>query len=562
MPCDIPHLKREYEALRSDRQANEERVWDDIERYIMPLTGQVAAAIDGSSTEAKTDLNLWDLTAPLAAEHLASSLHSDVTPAASWVDFEWMDPEVEADHEAVKHREKLAEIVGRELEASDFGMEMASSYLEWATKGNNCLVTETAKKGSVLYSGLDFTAVPINEVQFREDSKGGVALWFRGLRWTPHQMRDKCLRDDVPVPERIAMACERSDASTTREPVVFAIYRRESVAEQVEGDVVAEKRPWGAVYFTLDKGEQLGAEDGYYVMPVVMGRWGKRPGSQWGFGRGHIALRAVKWLNGFKELQRAAGEKAVDPALGATERVGDTVDLRPGKVTIAPSKDDLWTIESGARFDVSAEILRDERAEVRRAFHEDDLQLKDSPQMTATEVQARKDQMNRALGSPVARLTADVLQPIALIVLDHLNRAKKLPPAPEIVRRRKPEIKLVVRGPVARALAMDKVVAIERAAGFIANLVKLGFPKARHRLDLDGMLVEYRKLLGAPARMFRSATEAKKLDEADDRAQAAAMAAETAKAQGQALAAAASAGVTAPGIGEQAALLPSGGIPA
>lgn len=560
MPCDILKLKREYEALRADRQANEESVWDDIEKFIMPLTGQVAAALDGSSSESKTSLQLWDPTAPLAAEHLASSLHGNITPSADWIDLAWMDEEVEADLEAVKHREALAKIVGSELEASDFGMEMASGYLEWSSKGNVCLVTETAKKASI-YAGLDFTAVPIAECQFRNDSKGGVAWWSRHLSWTPHQMRDHCLREGALVPERITKLCEKPESVTAKEAVIFAIYRRDEIAEEIEGDAVAEKRPWGAVHFTLNEGEQLGKEDGYYRMPVVMGRWGKKPGSQWGYGRGHIALRAVKWLNRFKESERAAAEKAVDPAQGVTERVNGPVDSRPGAVTVMPSKDDWWPLESAARFDVSAETLRDERTEIRRVFHEDDLQLKESPQMTATEVQARQDQMNRALGSPVARLTSEVLSPVVMIVLDHLSRAKKLPPAPEIVKRKKPQLKLVLRGPIARALAMDKVVAIERAAGFVANLVKLGFPEARFRLDLDGMLREYRKLLGAPAAMFRSAQAAKELEKAEREAMARAQAAETMKAAGQGMAAAASAGI-APGVGEQPALLPSGGIAA
>jgi hypothetical protein len=561
MACDIPKLKREYEVLRADRQANEEAVWDQIEKYIMPLTGQVAAALDGASPASKTDLQLWDLTAPLAAEHLSSSLYGDITPSEEWVDFEWMDGEVEADHEAVKHREKLAAIVGSELEASDFGMEMASSYLEWAVKGTTCLVTETAKKAAV-YDGLDFTAVPIGEVQFRNDSKGGVACWFRHLSWTPHQMRDHCQREGYPVPERISQACEKPESAVTKESVVFAIFRRDEIAEELDGEAIAARRPWGAVHFTLERGEKLGEEDGYYRMPVVMGRFGKKPQSQWGFGRGHIALRSVKWLNGFKELQRNAAEKAVDPAHGISERVSGPVDLRPGKGTVMPGKDDWWPLESAARFDVSVDILRDERMEIRRCFHEDDLQLKESPQMTATEVAARKDQMNRALGAPVARLTTEVLSPVVMIVLDHLARAKKLPAAPEIVKRKRAQLKLVLRGPIARALAMDKVVAIERAAAFIANLVKLGFPEARHRLDLDGMLGAYRKLLGAPAAMFRSASAAKRLEEEERAAMARAQAAETMKNVGQGMAAAASAGVPvgSPGIGEQPALLPSGGV--
>jgi hypothetical protein len=578
MSVEILKLKQEYEALRTDRSP-EEQVWDEIEKFIMPLTGQTAQALTSSSPLQKTDVGLWDLTAPLAAEHLASALHADVTsPAARWLDLEWQDAEIEQDHDAVEYREKLAELIWSELQASDFGMEIASGYLEWSSIGNMALVVEPMSTGPE-WKGLDFTAVPARQVQFVEDSRGGVLRWYRLLQWTPIQIVDHCARSvdttgqAFEAPERIKRLAESPSAATQKIPVVFCVFRRdgsfgtEKLDDAVAGEAIAEKRPFGCAYFTLENsGEQLGHEGGYYKMPALMARWGKRPGTQWGYGRGHIALRHVKWLNGFKELQRNAAEKAVDPAHGVSERVGGTIDMRPGKTNVMPSKEDWWPLESAARFDVSVEVLRDERLEIRRCFHEDDLQLKESPQMTATEVQARKDEMNRAIGSPVARLQWDALAPIVLIVLDHLSRAKRLPVAPEIVKRKKAELKLRFRGPIARAQLMDEVVAIERSAGFIANLVKLGFPEARHWLNLGGMIREHSRRVGSPAAMFNSTTEAQKLINAERAAMAKAQAAATMKDAGQGMAAAASAGVPGaapvgpPGIGEQPALLPSGGV--
>jgi hypothetical protein len=562
MPAvDVLKLKREYEALRLDR-STEETVWDEIEKLIMPLTGQTAQALSASSAQSKTDVNLWDLTAPLAAQHLASSLHGDITsPSAKWLDLEWQDAELEQDHEAIKYREALAELAWSEVQASDFGLEIASGYLEWGVKGNMSLVVEPTSTGPE-WKGLDFTGVPIAQVQFVEDSKGGVLRWYRHLRWTVVQAEDYCKTAGAPVPEKLAKLAEKADAATTKIDVIFCVFRREGVSTEVEGEVIAELRPFGFVHFTLEDGEALGAEGGYYKMPAIMARFAKRPGTQWGFGLGHLSLRHVKWLNAFKELQRNAAEKAVDPAWGITERVGGKVDNRPGTTTVMPSKDDIWPLEGGARFDVSAEVMRDERLEVRRAFHEDDLQLKESPQMTATEVQARKDQMNRALGSPVARLQVDALEPIVMIVLDHLGRAKKLPEAPKKVKDKRAELKLRLRGPIARAQLMDEVVAMERSAGFIANLVKLGFPAARHRLNLDGMIKEHAKRLGSPAAMFNSPAEAKRLEAEENRMMAEAQAAATMKDAAQGMAAAAGAGVpiAAPGIGEQVPLVPSGGV--
>ncbi len=568
MPVEILKLKQRYEALRSDR-AIEETVWDDIEKFIMPLSGQTAQALQASTAQNKTDLQLWDLTAPLANEHLASSLQGDVTsPASKWLDLEWQDTELEQDHDAIKYREQLADLVWSEIQASDFNMEIGSGYLEWSGLGNMALVCEPTSLGPD-WKGLDFTAVPIRQVQFEEDSRGGVLRWFRHLRWTPAQIVDHCEREKVDgkpkyqAPERIRKMAEVPGDAAKRLDVIFCIFRRDDVPEEIAGAAIPEKRPFGFVYFTLEEAEPLGEEGGYYKMPAVMARWGKRPGTQWGFGRGHIALRHVKWLNGYKELQRNAAEKAVDPASGVTERVGRELDLRPGKSNVMPSKDDWWPLESAARFDVSVEVMRDERVEIRRAFLEDDLKLKESPQMTATEVQARKDQMNRAKGSPVGRLETDALGPIVIVVLDHLARARKLPPPPDSVRRKKAELKLRFRGPIARAQVMDEVVAIEREAAFVANLLKLGFTEARHYFNLGSAIKEHAKRLGVPAAVLHSETEAKQEIEKERRAIAAAQAAKTMKDQGQAMAAAASAGATAGvPIAEQPALVPSGGIPA
>lgn len=570
MACDTLKLKQRYEALRSER-ALEEPIWDDIERYMMPLSGQTAQTVNGASAENKTDPRLWDLTAPLALQHLASSLQGTITnPASKWFAFQWQDDEVEQDHDAVAYREKLAELVWAEIQASDFNMEISRGYLEWAGIGNMHLVCEPTTTGPE-WKGVDFTSVPSRQVVFEEDSRGGLLRWWRHLRWTAAQIVDFCANDldakgkpKTEAPEKYRDLATKASAAAQKFDVIFCIYRRSDIPETLPTEAIPEERPFGCVHFDLESCAQLGGEGGYYRMPAVLSRFGQRTGTAWGYGLGHVTLGHVKGVNYFKELQLTAGEKAVDPAMGATERVGQQLDLRPGKVSVVPSKEDLWTIDSEARFDVSAELMRDERTEIRRAFHEDDLQLKESPQMTATEVQARRDQMNRALGSPVGRLQTDALSPVVNIILDHLSRAGKLPPAPAIVKRKLAELKLLYLGPIARAQVLDEVVAIEREAAFISNLLQLGFTNAKHYFNLGAAIKEHSKRLGVPATVINSDADAKRAIEAEAAAAQAAMDAKTAKDAGQAMAAAAQAQATAPaagiGIGAQPSLLPSGGM--
>lgn len=564
MPADILRLRARAQALKAEKSAVE-GLHNDIERYIMPATGRYGEASGESRSKLETSVEAWDLTAPLACEHLAASLHGNVTnPAARWVDFEWPDADLERDQEAVRHREALAQLVWNELQASDFNSEIASGYHEYSGIGNMILTAEPMHPTE--WRGLDFTAVPVKEGDFEEDSRGGVRGFFRHIRWTPVQIIDRFGKEGTP--ERIRKLAEHPEAGVTRIDVCFCIFRREEVSvDAPEYPLIPEKRPFGSVYFTLEQAEQLGEEGGYYEMPVVVARWGRVPGSKWGFGRGNIALRNVKYLNSFKEAARAAAEKAVDPALKATERgVLSDPDLGPSGVTYVTSMEELQPIESAARFDVSAEVLRDERLEIRRAFHEDDLQLKESPQMTATEVQARRDLMDRVLGSPVGQLWKDALEPIVQLVLRHLYRAKKLPEAPASVKAKKAELKVRFRGPIARAQVMDEVVGIEREAAFVASLLQMGFEEARFYFDVGQAIREHSKRVGAPATTLRSLAEVKRLkDEAMGAAQRQANA-DAAKTEGEAMRAMAqAAGVPAPAggglsIAQQPALAPSGGI--
>jgi hypothetical protein len=566
MPVDIHRLRSRFEALKTEK-AQVEGLWDEIEKYVMPATGRSKETAGEQRGKLEADVDVWDLTAPLACEHLAASLHGMVTsPAAMWLDFEWQDVELERDQESLRYREELARLVWSELQASDFNMEIATGYHELAGLGNMILICEPAHP--TRWEGLDFSSVSVREGDFEENSRGGVETFFKKLRWTPVQILDRCARDGKPAPERIRKLAEDAQAAVSRIDVIFCIFRREDVELEAEPPLVAERRPFGSVYFTLEHEEQIGDEGGYYEMPAVVVPWARVPGSKWGFGRGNLALRNVKYLNAVKESFRRGAEKAVDPPYAGTERgVQTAVDSDPGGFTVVADKDSLWALDSNGRFDVGAEVLRDERTEIRRAFHEDDLQLKESPAMTAYETQQRRDLMDRVLGSPVGRLQTGGLVPVVMMTLRHLSRAQKLPTAPALVKTKKAELKVRFRGPISRAQLMDEVVGIEREAAFIASLLKMGFKEAEAYLDIGQAILEHSKRVGAPAAMIRSAAKAKQLLDGARAAEARQTSADASKTEGEAMRAAAQAAAVGGAGGgapltmaPQPALVPSGGV--
>lgn len=187
--------------------------------------------------------------------------------------------------------------------------------------------------------------------------------------------------------------------------------------------------------------------------------------------------------------------------------------------------------------------------------------------MTATEVQARRDLMDRVLGSPVGRLQTDALVPIVEIVLRMLYRAGRLPEAPPMVKQKRAEVRVRFRGPIARAQLLDEVVGIEREASFVAGLLKMGFEDARYYFDVGQAIREHSRRVGAPATTLRSKEEAEKLRKADQALAQEAVRAKTARDQASALKDAATASATAGQpdptafpMAPQPALLPSGGM--
>jgi hypothetical protein len=287
-----------------------------------------------------------------------------------------------------------------------------------------------------------------------------------------------------------------------------------------------------------DSAEQCGEEGGYYEMPAFWSPWEETAGSDWGHGVGGMVLPTVKLLNALWEVYLGAAEKAVDPPAFISDRAGvGAVDLGPGKWTVAKGDlDKIYrVIESGAKFQVTEVLLAQLQQQIRGAFHADELHLKDSPAMTATEAAIRFEVMNRVMGSVLARIQSKQLIPIIQLTMAMMQREGQLRPWPEIVKRRKGDINIVFLGPLSRAQRTDEVGAIERGFAFVAQARKLGFEEAADAFDAAAATREVFKRLGIPASCQRSEAESKKMAEGRARAMAAAREAEVAKAQGEAV---------------------------
>jgi hypothetical protein len=590
---DTKELKKRFDQQKSAR-GPVEGVWRQIALYFAPLgtASQAGSDAQGENTVAWTQPDVWDSTAIDSSEKLIAMIHGNVTsPALRWYGLGWRDKDLKADQEARKWLDAVADISWQTLQDSDFNTEIACAHGDLVRFGNAVIIEEAAS--STEWKGVDFQSVPLDQCYFEPDSVGQMEVFYQLLSWSAVQVMTECRKRGWTCPEEIEEEAKKGTQLDKRYPIVFCIFprweaqtelerrhernarrakeraereqreqQREAALARFEGDAPAPAaeppiepdeptyplaphlRGWGYVYFRADTGDRIGMEGGYYEMPGALARWAKTAGSIWGHGQCHVLLPTVKYLNGWMETEHQAAAKAVDPNIYTTERgLLSDHDSQAGGITVARSKNDVWTLDTKAEPTWANMKLEELRGMVRRGLHNDELTLKDSPAMTAQEVRARYEIMQRILGSTLARIENELLSPIIKITIGHLLRNRQLPEMPPKVAEKYAagtlEINIEYQGPLARSQRTDEVAAIERVIALAGAWIQMGIPVqvVMAKINVLASLGEVATRLGTPASLLRSDEEAEKEVQKFFAEQARGAAAVAAKAEGEAAAA-------------------------
>lgn len=499
-------IRQRYQALWGIRKTIEQD-WDIIEKFIAPLRGGKFFQEQTSEHEIdwRRGRDVFDSTAILAANTLASSVHGALTsPSTRWFTLRFRDDNLNLEDKATEWLQTCGERIWYALQDSDFNLEVNEAYQDLVCFGSSCIIEEA--ESEVEWKGIDFSTLPIREIYFEQDHKGQILHFFRRLQWTALQIVEKFGIENVPdnIVERSKQPAQ-ADAKMT---LIFAVFPRKG-KENVDTSklLTPKQRPWESRYILEESAEQVGKEGGYYEMPAYLPRWQKTSGSMWGFGAGTIAISDVMTLNAMVEQRLSAAAKAIDPPSLVTERgLLSDLDLEPGGLTVVRSLDAAKPYESGAKFDVAEGMIADLRMNINRMFLVDRLELKESPAMTATEVNARYDLMQRLLGPVLGRLQADFLDPMIERTFKILLRSGQLPPMPKELQGLNSEMDIEYIGPMGRAQKTDQVQAVVQWA---QQMMEMGqfFPETAMLVDAQALGRELAKSLNVPATVVRSKEE-------------------------------------------------------
>jgi hypothetical protein len=453
--------------------------------------------------------NIYDSTAIVAADLLAGQIHANlVSPAVKWFDFRYRDTALVDNIEAQKWLDDLEDLVWFTLNESDFNLQVGEFLTDIVTYGIGVMFEEEVDEQD--WDGVDFTSIPVRDCYFEADAKDQPKRLYRRLQYTAYQLMDR-----FEMSKDFIKQHEDGGDVDRKYTVWFCVYPRETELKAYDkADIKPKKiapnvRPWGYKYVLAEDGMEGGGggseleEGGYYAMPAFRTIWKKVSGSKNGHSPAFIALSDILQLNQVVKQSSEAAAKAIDPALITTERgvIGD-VDLEPGGLTVVTEMDQLQVLESGTNFAAAENEKFRLQTSIRSVFFIDKLELKDSPAMTATEVNVRYERMMRQFASTLGRLQSDFLDKMLMMTVDILLRNERIRPAPEGISN----FDIAYTGPIPRAQQAEIANSIEQLMADYAALGEI-FPELLDLVDVDKMGLELARVRGVPTKILRSPDE-------------------------------------------------------
>ena len=509
------------EALKAER-SNLDGHFDLIDRFIVPGRGRLFDGKTGGENSVDwRRRELFDSTALQAAQTLAASINGSLTsPSTRWFTYRFRNPENNKNTVYAAWLQECQDKVFYSLYSSSFSVEASEFYLDAVTFGTPCMLHEheTPSPGDVC---MRFKTLSTRDFWFETDFAGKPIALYQEKEYTAQQI---AIEFEEPLPENVAKAL-KNPTHTSPFVVVHVIYLDHDKMKTYKKADPSKKtppdnRPFQEKFVLEEGAEELTSvrPSAYYEMAAYILKWGRTAGSKYGYSPAINSLPDVLTLNELKEIDLRAREKAVDPPLITQMRgvLGD-VDYQAGGVTVVRDMGMIQPLNTGARIDLSVEGIAMLRGSIRELFFVDQLELKDSPAMTATEVNVRYELMQRLLGPTLARFKTDFLDPLLHRSFWIMYREGALPQMPDGLNPSDIDIEYV--GPMARNQHMDEVVAIER----IAQSMQILAPLDEEVLDTYDWAEAARLMgdrLGVPAKIMNSKQKVKTKQDARAKQQA------------------------------------------
>lgn len=496
-----------HSQMKASRQPNE-ALWDDCYHWTHPERGQgfFGQGSDANANQAKK-ADQTDSTAPDSANVCASEIHSGMTPANS----RWFGLTVQGtDEEGRRWLDSAANVLWENIHQANFDAAGFECCLDVVDAGWFALYVDVDRKDG----GFVFDQWPIYQVFCASSKIGGVIdIVHREYELTALQVVEEFGADNVSADVRKLVADNKGQEN------IQLLHIIEPRQLYMPGAKMAKNLPVASCHLEMKSKHQL-RESGYHEMPVMVPRWRMIPGSVYATGPVRDCLPTIKRLNYLTRMEMASAELAVagmwivkdDGVLNPR-----SVKVGPRKVIVANDTESMKALQTGANFQLAAEMTDRMQAQIRKALLADAIPPIDAGQRTAYEYSVRINMLRKLLGPVFGRLQSEYLSLLVVRCFGLAYRAGVFDQPPESLAGQSFTVKYI--GPLARAQKLEEAQAIAQFVASTLETAQAGAPEAMDNVDVDAATRLGGEALGVPAEVIRKQQDVQKVRDARAQAQ-------------------------------------------
>jgi len=491
-----------HKSMKSDpSRGNWENLWHEVMHFTLPDKDRIydwKSGINGTDEYGK----LYDASPAHFNELLASAFHGMLTnPATFWFGLTTGLRDVDRVPAVRAYLQKFSRRIHGVLNNSNFHTEIHETYLDLGSPGTSVLLIDEDDEDVVR-----FRSEPVYKYYLKEDYKGNVVIVTCEMKRTISQIIDEY--GEKSLPEEI-----RRDLKNNMDKD-FTVIQVIMTAKEAKKRGFKVRRKKVVSYYVLEKTEHLLKESGFSTWPMATPRFMKWSNEVYGRSPSMKGLPDIKMINAMMQTTIRSGQKIVDPPLlypddGVLGRINTT----PGGLTPYRSgtKDEIKPLLTGGNPGLGLDMINDVRERVKQAFYIDQLQLREGPQMTATEVNQRTEEHLRLLGPILGRLHHELLKPMIARVIDIMKKRKQIP---EDIPPELDEIDLEVHftSQIAKAQRMGEAQGLNAFMEITGGIMQFA-PEVVDLIDTEALVRLNADIYGASEEIFRKPDEVEQIRE-------------------------------------------------
>lgn len=515
-------MRNRHELMRSQlilERASFDSHWKDISQFISPRRSRFFNA-DANRGDKRMN-NIIDSTATLAARTLQSGMMAGITsPARPWFRLTTPDQDL-AQYGEVK---VWLDLVTRRMNSvflkSNVYNSLPTVYGDMGKFGTGAVYIEED-----LADVIRTYTFPIGSYYIFSDNRLKVNGFLRDFRmsvrqliekfgilpngdidWTNFSLQVKSLWE-AEQKETWIDVCHiiepNPDFNPRKLDSKFKRFRSSYYERGYMGNNTTN-------YIMAEDSEKYLSIKGYDHFPVLCPRWEVAGEDIYGTNcPGMEALGDVRQLQLGEKRKMQAVEKMINPPMVADVSLrSQKASILPADITYVQERDGKSAFrpahEVQFRVDAMENVQQQVRSRINEIFYKDLFKMfsdLDRADITATEINAKKEEQLLLIGPVLEQLNQDLLDPLIDVTFDFMVKQGKIPPAPQQLQGQ--PLRVQYESIMAQAQKVAGIGGIERFANFVGQIAQYN-PQILDKVDMDQMLEDYGDITSIPVNIVRS----------------------------------------------------------